>query len=120
MVPGEWELSWLTDWPEVMAPKKPKAFLGIGPDDMRMARGCVLPFPYLANGTINEAYFKEVDDMIRHKKNIAEILANPLPIKILKAFRDAMQRITEQRLLEMEARLLKDALAAQHGGENET
>jgi len=78
-----------------------------------------LPWPYNANGTTNELYFKEVDDMIRHRKNIAEILANPLPIQILKAFKEAMQRITEQRILAVEARLLKDALKAQHGGENE-
>lgn len=70
----------------------------IGPDDIRMSRGCGLPFPYNANGTINKEYFTEVDKMEKHKSNIAEILANPLPLQAMKAFREAIRSITQRRL----------------------
>ncbi len=68
MVQGEWDLRWCLFWPEVDGPKDPKPFLGIGPDCMSMARGAEMPWPYNADGTINQKYIEEsevVEDCIR-------------------------------------------------------
>jgi len=65
----------LLAWPEVHralgilnGQRNPVPFIGIGPDGIRMSRGDSLPWPYNADGTINEIYFEAVDTMERHKK----------------------------------------------------
>ena len=58
MVSRDWELRWILYWPEVHSPE-PKPFLGIGPDDIRMARGKTMAWPYNDDGTMNEKYLDE-------------------------------------------------------------